>query len=191
MHNLFRRIAFLSLRARAKDELAMDIQLNWTTCFAIAGYIAANPGVRQALAWSGRAVRTLKWKRVTVPASIGLVVLALLAETPASAQMRGRGTRQTGTKASGADPALNAVVATFGGTVKAISKKDMTIDLDNGNTMEFKLSKKTAFYIGEKQGTAKDVAPEAVVVIEGNKDGFGVLTAMKITVKVPPSEPKS
>jgi len=182
MHNLFRRIAFLSLRTRAK--IVMDIQLNWTTCVAVAGYVAANPAVRQALLWTGRAALTVNWRRLALPASVALVLLALLAEVPASAQMRGR-TRQTGTKATGADPGLGAVTATFGGTLKAISKKDLSIDLENGNTVEFKLTKKTSFYIGDKQVKAIDLAPESVVTIEGNKDGFGVLTAMKVTVKLP------
>jgi len=168
----------------------MDMQLNWKTGFAVAGYVAANPAVRQAIGWAGRALLTVNWKRFAIPASVALIVLALLAEVPASAQMRGR-TRQTGTKATGSDPSLSSVVASFGGTLKAVTKKDLTVDLDNGNTVEFKISKKTTFYIGDKQVTAKDLAPEATVTIDGNKDGFGVLTAMKVTVKPAAPEPRS
>ena len=84
----------------------MDIQLNWTTCFAVAGYIVANPGVRQTLAWTCRAARTVNWKRVSVPASVILVVLALLAEIPAAAQSRRGPGRQSTSKGAGTDPSL-------------------------------------------------------------------------------------
>lgn len=161
----------------------MDIQLNWTTCFAAAGYVAANPGVRQALTWTGRAALAANWKRLAAPASAMLIVLALLAEAPAAAQSRRGGVRQNTTKGAGVDPSLSAAIATFNGTLKAVTKKDLTVDLDTGNTVEFKLSRKTEFYFGEKKVTAKDLAPEAAVKVEGNKDGFGVLTATRVTVK--------
>ena len=161
----------------------MDIQLNWTTCFAVAGYVVANPAVRQALGWTARAALTVNWKRMALPASVVLMVLALLAESPVAAQSRRGGVRQSTSKAAGTDPSLTAAVATFNGTLKAITRKDVTVDLDSGNTVEFKLSKKTEFFFGEKKVTAKDLVAEAVVKIEGNKDGFGYLTATKISVR--------
>ena len=171
------------------EDPFMDIQLNWTTGFAAAGYIVANPAVRQALAWTGRAALTVDWKRMAVPASVVLVVLALLVQGPVAAQSRRGGVRQSASKAAGTDPSLTAAVATFNGTIKAISKKDITVDLDSGNTVEFKLSKKTEFFVGEKKVTVKDLTPETLVKIEGNKDGFGVLTATKLMVKLEPGLP--
>ena len=167
----------------------MDIQLNWTTCFGIAGYIVANPGVRQAIEWTGRAALTVNWKRVAVPGSVLLVILALVMGAPVSAQSRRGGVRQSTSKAAGTDPSLKAVVATFNGTLKAIAKNEVAVNLDSGNDVEFRLTRKTEFYIGEKKVEAKDLVPEAVVRIEGSKDGFGVLTATKITVKAEPSAP--
>jgi hypothetical protein len=165
----------------------MDIELSWTTCFAVAGYVAANPAVRQAIRWAGhfalRVMPTVNRKRVAVPASlIALVVLALFAQAPANAQMR-RGRYGSTPAASGTDPALNAAVATFAGTLRVVTKKDFTVDLDNGNTVVFKIGKKTEFYVGEKSVKPKDLAIESVVKVEGVKDGFGVLTATKLTVK--------
>ena len=159
----------------------MDIQLNWTTCFAVAGYVVANPAVRQALAWTGRAALTVNWKRMSVPAAVVLVFLALLTEGPVVAQSRR--VRQSTSKAAGTDPSLAVAVATFNGTLKAVTKKEVTVDLDSGNTVEFRLSRKTEFYLGGKKVALSDLAPEAVVKVEGNKDGFGYLTATKITVK--------
>jgi hypothetical protein len=196
MHNLFHRIAFLSLRTpsarTAPRPPEMDIELNWTTCFAVAGYVAANPAVRQALGWARHfalslisAIKTpsVKWKRAAVPASvIALVVLALFAQLPAAAQMR-RGRYGTTPAGSGTDPALSAAVATFDGTLRVVTKKDFTVDLDNGNTVVFKIGKKTEFYVGTKSVKPKDLAVESVVKVEGVKDGFGVLTATKVTVK--------
>ena len=161
----------------------MDIQLNWTTCFAVVGYVVSNPGVRQALTWTGRAAMTVNWKRLAVPASVVLILLALRVETPVAAQSRRGGVRQSTSKATGTDPSLTLAIATFNGTLKAITKKDVTVDLDSGNTVEFKLSRKTEFYLGEKKVTAHDLAAEAIVKIEGSKDVFGVLTATRITVK--------
>ena len=131
---------------------------------------------------------TVNWRRLTIPASVVLVLIALLVEAPVAAQSRRGGVRQSTSKAAGTDPALSAAVATFNGTLKTITKKDVTVDLDSVNTVEFKLSKKTEFYLGEKQATAKDMSPDSVVKIEGNKDGFGVLTAMRITVKAPETQ---
>ena len=159
----------------------MDIHLNWTTCFAVAGYVVANPGVRQALAWTGRAALTVNWKRMSVSAVVVLVFLAMLAESPVMAQSRR--VRQSTSKAAGTDPSLAVAVATFNGTLKAVTKKEVTVDLDSGNTVEFRLSKKTEFYLGEKKVALNDLATESTVKIEGNKDGFGYLTATKITVK--------
>ena len=114
MHNLSRRVEFLSLRTRAKDA-AMDLHFNWTTCFAAAGYVAANPAVRQALGWTGRAALTLTvdWKRLAAPAVVALILLALLAEAPLAAQSRRGGVRQSNSKGAGTDPSLSAAVATF------------------------------------------------------------------------------
>lgn len=167
----------------------MDIQLNWTTGFAVAGYVVANPAVRQAIAWMGRVALTVNWKRMTVPATVLLIALALLTESPVMAQRRRGGVRQSTNPGAGATQGLGLAVASFKGTLKAVTKKDVTVDLDSGNTVEFKLTKKTEFYVGEKKVTAKDLAPEAAVEVEGSKDGFGVLTATKVTVKVETATP--
>jgi hypothetical protein len=165
----------------------MDLHLNWTTCFAAAGYVAANPVVRQALGWAGRIARrelpNFKWTRLAAPASIaGLLMLALLAQVPADAQMR-RGRYGNTSPGATADPSLKGAVATFDGTLRTITKKNFTVDLDNGNTVDFKIGKKTTFFVGTKEAKAKDMAAESEVQVEGIKDGFGVLTATKLTVK--------
>jgi hypothetical protein len=167
----------------------MELQLSWTTCFAAAGYVAANPAVRQTIGWAARAVirilPAVNWRRAAVPASVmTVVVLALLTQVPAAAQMRRSGRYGTTSAASGTDPALNAAVATFDGTLRTVTKKDFTVDLDNGNTVVFKIGRKTEFYVGSKSVKPKELAPESVVKVEGVKDGFGVLTATKLTVKL-------
>ena len=91
----------------------MDLHFNWTTCFAAAGYVAANPAVRQALGWTGRAALTVNWKRLAAPTVVALILLALLAEAPLAAQSRRGGVRQSTSKAAGTDPSLSAAVATF------------------------------------------------------------------------------
>lgn len=165
----------------------MDLHLNWTTCFAAAGYVAANPVVRQALGWAGRVafreLPAIQWRRLVGPASIaGLLLLALLAQVPAEAQMR-RGRYGNTSPGVGSDPSLKGAVATFDGTLRTITKKDFTVDLENGNTVEFKIGKKTTFFVGTKEVKAKDLTADSDVQVEGIKDGFGVLTATKLTVK--------
>ena len=179
VRNLSPILAFVSLR----NDAAMDLQLNWTTCFAVAGYVMANPPVRSSIAWAGRTALMVNWKRMAVPAYIALLVLAFVMEAPAVAQSRRGSARQPSGKATGTDPSLTAAVATFDGVVRAVSKKELAIDLDGGNSVEFKLSKKTEYYVGAKPGQAKDLVLEANVKVEGSKDVFGVLTASKVTVK--------
>ena len=64
----------------------MDLQLNCTTCIAAAGYIAANPAVRETLKWAARTAFTVEWRRQAVPADVLVAVVATLAGTPAAAQ---------------------------------------------------------------------------------------------------------
>jgi hypothetical protein len=188
MHNLLRIPAFLSLRVPRKGTAPMEIQLNWTTCFAVAGYILANPGVREALRWAIRVAFTIHWRRVAIPAYVLIAVVAMLAGTPAAAQMR-RGTRSTTSAGAGTDPALAVAVASFSGVVKGINKgkKKLSIELEAGNTVDFLVSHKTKYFYGDKAIQLKDLTVDSDVKIDGTKDGFGSLTAIKITVK-PPSE---
>jgi hypothetical protein len=161
----------------------MELQLNWTTCFAVIGYIVANPGVRQALGWAARAAFAANWKRIAIPAYVLVIVLAMFAGTPAAAQMRR--TRGTTVAGAGSEPSLSQAVASFAGVVKAVNKgkKRLSVELDSGNTVDFLVVKKTTFYYGDKAIQLKDLTVDSDVKIDGNKDGFGVLTALKVTVK--------
>jgi hypothetical protein len=123
-------------------------------------------------------------RRLAAPVMFAtLIVLGLLTQVPAAAQMR-RGGYGPASAGSGTDPALNAAVATFEGTLRTVTKKDFTVDLDNGNSVVFKIGRKTEFWVGSKAVKPKELAVESTVKVEGTKDGFGVLTATKLTVKL-------
>jgi len=63
------------------------MQLNWTTCFVVAGYVAANPAVREAFRWAARAALTVEWRRLAVPAYVLIAIAAMPAGTPAATQV--------------------------------------------------------------------------------------------------------
>lgn len=165
----------------------MHPHLDWTTCFAVAGYVVANPPVRAALAFAARLAMRLDWRRLATPALAGMLLLSLflMGESQAVAQTR-RGTGRGGaTQATGADPRTTVVVANFQGNLREINKKEFTIELENGNTVEFKIGKKTEFLEGEKAIKPTDLAPDQFLKVEGTKDLFGVITATKVVTAKP------
>ena len=82
---------------------------------------------------------------------------------------------------------LAALTASFEGTLRAVTKKGLTIELTNGNTVEFRTTKKTEFLDGAKSIQMKDLQVDAFVKVEGVKDGFGYITANKVMVPPPPA----
>jgi energy-coupling factor transporter transmembrane protein EcfT len=170
------------------------IPLNWTTLLAIAVYVTVNPPVRAAVVWIGSmigpAAARIPVRRLATPLMIAIVVAGLLADSPAAAQMRRGGRTSTGgTKAAGSDPALAGLVASFEGTLREVSKKGFTVELTNGNSVEFRTTKKTEYYdeAGKKQIQMKDLFLEAFVKVEGVKDGFGYITANKVILPAAPA----
>jgi energy-coupling factor transporter transmembrane protein EcfT len=170
------------------------LQIHWTTLLAIAGYVAANPPVRAAIVWASSivapAISRVPVRRLVTPLALAVILAALLADAPAAAQMR-RGRSTGATNATGATPGMSALVANFEGTLKVAGKKGLTVELTNGNTVEFRTTKKTEFLDDKsKKVQLKDLEIDALIKIEGVKDPFGYITANKVILasKVDPPE---
>jgi hypothetical protein len=130
------------------------------------------------------------WKCVTAFALAALVC----AQTPMPNQGQSRQTRQgrRGTPQTGISP-LETPVATFHGTVRSITKKEIVVDMAEEQSIAFHISHKTKFVKEEKAVRPTTIAAGASVTVDGKRDLLGNVDAVTVTVdssKKPPEAAK-
>jgi hypothetical protein len=76
--------------------------------------------------------------------------------------------------------------ASFSGTVHGVSSKQITIEKDDGNLLDFDIDRKTRILRGDKKIAATDLEPGEVVTIEAREVMGKFLIAVTIT-----AQPKS
>jgi len=76
--------------------------------------------------------------------------------------------------------------ASFSGTVRGVSSKQITIEKDDGNLVDFDIDRKTRILRGDKKIAATDLESGEVVTIEAREVMGKFLIAMSIT-----AQPKS
>ena len=79
---------------------------------------------------------------------------------------------------------LNAAVATFDGTLRSLTKKELVIELAGDQSLTFEVNKKTQFLRGAKPMAAKDVRVGALVLVEARKVASDLI-AVRVRVKDP------
>lgn len=77
---------------------------------------------------------------------------------------------------------LNAAVATFDGTLRALDKKQLVLELAGDQSLTIVVNKKTQFLRGVKTMAAKDVRLGALVIVEAKKV-MSELVALRVRVK--------
>lgn len=76
--------------------------------------------------------------------------------------------------------------ATFHGTVHAVSKKQMTIENEDGNLLDFDINRKTRLMRGKTEISSADFETGEPVTIEAREEMGKFLVAVSIT-----AEPKT
>lgn len=77
------------------------------------------------------------------------------------------------------------VLARFEGVLRALTKKEILIELPGEQTLTFRRVKKTTFYKDEKQVPAEAIAIGSAVLIEGRKEMNGDLDAIRVSLATP------
>ena len=76
--------------------------------------------------------------------------------------------------------------ATFNGTVHGVSKKQITIENEDGNLLDFEINRKTRLMRGKTQISSSDLENGEPVTIEARQEMGRFLVAVSIT-----AQPKS
>ncbi len=118
-----------------------------------------------------------------------LLPLILLLALPLPAQRR-----YGGGPAPGGSRGVNPidVLVKFEGTLRAINKKELELDLEGDQTLTFRRTRKTAFYKGKDTGQAikePKIAEGTPLMIEAHKDQWGGLEVVNIFIPPPAPAP--
>jgi hypothetical protein len=112
-----------------------------------------------------------------------IVSLFLLFCLEASAQRGGNLPRGRSNGAPGADlDMLNALVATFDGTLRAIDNKHVLIEMGEEQSLSIEVNKKTQYFRGTKVISSRDLVAGAIVTVEAKKVA-NQLVAVAVKVK--------
>jgi len=114
---------------------------------------------------------------------IGFLLCSLLADAAAQSPYSrgGRGGMRQSTNPGANDPS-KGVLPSFGGTLREVDSKSFTLEMPEGNTLVFHLSKKTTFSDGSKKIKAADLKPGDMVVVEGRRAPDGSLDAIGVSL---------
>ena len=77
--------------------------------------------------------------------------------------------------------------AEFRGTAKSVTSKKLTVEMDDSNTVEFRLSKKTVCYRGDKKVKIATVEAGAPVTVEATRAPDNSLDALTVRIERPKS----
>jgi hypothetical protein len=110
-----------------------------------------------------------------------LVWTALLAAMTA-AVLPGQYSRRRSVATATAGP-YNGPAVSFNGTVKALTKKEIIIDLDSEEeSLTLRRSGKTKFFKDDKEIKAADIPVGTHVTLDATRDGDQKLSALKVMV---------
>jgi hypothetical protein len=120
-------------------------------------------------------VRLLKWNLVIV---LALALTGVLAGQVPSGSRRSRQGKQA---QAGISP-LETPPATFHGTLRSQSKKEIVLALPEDQSVAFHISHKTKFLKDGKAIKASEIAEGAALTVEGKRDLMGNVEAVSVTV---------
>jgi hypothetical protein len=77
-------------------------------------------------------------------------------------------------------------LANFSGAVHTISKKQITLETEEGNLTDFEINRKTKVMRGKKEIKAEEIMSGDHVTIQARQEMLRFLVAVVITVQAPP-----
>jgi hypothetical protein len=114
-----------------------------------------------------------------------LLIPMLCAQTPSTSRQpkQGRGRQQPQNRVS----ELETPVATFQGTVRSISKKEIVVDMPEDQSIAFHISHKTKFIKDDKPVKPAAIVAGTLVTVDGKRDLLGNVEAVTVTVNTKPA----
>ncbi len=79
-------------------------------------------------------------------------------------------------------------LANFAGTVHGISKKQLTLENQEGNLLDFEINRKTKVMRGKNEIKIEDIMSGDQVSIQARQEMLKFLVAVTITVQTPPKD---
>jgi hypothetical protein len=116
--------------------------------------------------------------------------LALLLGSAASNAQTGARRRSRSTTQSSDNPASASLEAVFTGTVTSVTKSDLGLQAEGGNTLSFSIFRKTRFLKDGKTVKRTDVHTGDTVTIQAGEDPDGHPAALTVTI-VTVAEPRT
>ena len=122
------------------------------------------------------------WVLGTGPPGFAQLRYPMPGRSPSTYPGGGRRTPRTGEQKP-PDEALPS----FKGTVRSVNGSKLTVETEESNTLEFRSSKKTKFYNGDKKAKSADLKVGDQVSIEARRSPDGSLDAVNIRMEHPKS----
>jgi len=121
-------------------------------------------------------------------AAAAILIPMLCAQTPSTGQRTSqpRSRQQPQNKVSD----LETPLATFQGSVRSISKKEIVVDMPEDQSIAFHISHKTKFVKDAKPVKPATIAAGMKVMVDGKRDLLGNVEAVTVTVD-PKPQPKA
>lgn len=117
-----------------------------------------------------------------------IAIFTLLLALLLPAQSPGQYTRRRSTSATANSGPYGGPAVTFNGTVKVLTKKELTVDLDPADpdterqTLTFRLSKKTKFVKADQPIKASDIEVGTHISLDATRDGDLKFSALNVMV---------
>jgi hypothetical protein len=120
-------------------------------------------------------------------AAAAILIPMLFAQTPSTGQRtrQPRNRQQPQNKVSD----LETPVATFQGSVRSISKKEIVVDMPEDQSIAFHISHKTKFVKDAKPVKPATIVAGMKVMVDGKRDLLGNVEAVTVTLD-PKPQPK-
>jgi hypothetical protein len=83
------------------------------------------------------------------------------------------------------DKSVEVALPAFAGTAQTVTARLLTLELSDGNTMNFKCSKKTVWLDGEKRVKPEAIKEGDMIVVEGKKAPDGTMDAVYVRLQRP------
>jgi hypothetical protein len=117
-----------------------------------------------------------------------IAILSLILAVLLPVRMPAQYARRLPTSATATAGPYKGPAVSFNGTVKAITKKDLTLDLDPGDpgadrqSITFRVSKKTKFLKGDRPIKPSDIEVGTHISLDATRDGDQKLSALNVLV---------
>jgi len=119
-----------------------------------------------------------------------IICLVLLTLLPGMSQAQVVSRRRGPAAATATSGPYNGPAVTFRGTLKALTKKELIVDLDAAapgdepQSLTFRLSKKTKFLKNEAEIKPADMALGTHIMVDATRDGDQKLSALQVAAAV-------